>query len=131
MKTLWILGPIIFVSLIFGAADGQAEQQWGPWEVMTGNINKVKAEETLPTMAIRFFQKYLTDIDGARCSMYPTCSTYALQAVKEYGFFLGSFIFVDRLYHEGDPVERQTPIVKHGYIRFHDPLENNTFWLNQ
>lgn len=131
MKTLLLLRTVLFLSLIFNATDGYTEEQWGPWEVMPDAVNTLKSERTFPTMAIRFFQKHLTDIDGARCSMYPTCSAYALQAVKQYGFSLGTIIFVDRLYHEGDPSERQTPIVKHGYIRFYDPLENNTFWLNQ
>jgi len=131
MRTLLFPGLMIFVSLIFSAADSYAEQQWGPWEVVPASDNNLKAEGTLPTMAIRFFQKHLTEVDGARCSMYPTCSTYALHAVKQYGFLLGSFIFVDRLYHEGDSVERQNAVIKHGYIRFYDPLENNTFWLNQ
>jgi putative membrane protein insertion efficiency factor len=81
------------------------------------------------TGPIRFFQRHISPVDGQRCSMYPTCSAYALQALEGYGPLLGSFIFVDRIYHEGDPQEQQQPLVKHGYIRFADSLAENTFWL--
>jgi putative membrane protein insertion efficiency factor len=102
---------------------------WGPWEVSdkpqkTGFINN----STLQT-AVKLFQKYISPIDGQRCVMYPTCSAYSLQAIRKHGSLIGVFMTVDRLYHEGDPIEQQHPINKWGYIRFYDPLENNDFWL--
>lgn len=36
---------------------------------------------------------------------------------------------VDRLMHEGDPIEQQEPIMKWGYRRYYDPLVYNDFWL--
>jgi len=105
-----------------------AAKDWGPWEPPA-------TEQVTPPAAsvlagpIRFFQRYISPVDGQRCSMYPTCSAYALQAVEGYGPLLGSFIFVDRLYHEADLLEHQQPILKHGCFRFSDSLAENTFWL--
>ncbi|MBN1957977.1 MAG: membrane protein insertion efficiency factor YidD [Desulfuromonadales bacterium] len=122
---------LVVMSLVFAAPDCRADSSWEPWEVTFRGNPPEDAGASFSIASIRFFQKYLSAIDGPRCSMDPTCSAYALQAIRRYGFALGSLIFVDRLYHEGDLIERQTPVVKHGYIRFHDPLENNTFWLQK
>lgn len=106
-------------------------QTWGPWEVPQASHQRGRLDNSNGELgtAIRLFQRYISPIDGARCNMYPTCSAYALQALRSYGPVLGSFIFVDRLYHEGDPIEQQHQIIKYGYYRFYDPLINNTFWL--
>lgn len=103
---------------------------WGPWEPPQPGHGITRQRDPAPLKtAIRLFQKYISAVDGPRCSMYPTCSTYSLQALQKHGPLLGIFQTVDRLYHEGDPHERQRPIEKWGYIRFNDPLENNDFWL--
>ncbi len=106
---------------------------WGPWEItpkpqkqMLHATNKVSPLQPL----VRFFQRYISPVDGPRCPMYPTCSTYALQALDKHGPLLGVFLTVDRLYREIDPNEHQQPITKGGYIRFDDPLTKNDFWLN-
>lgn len=108
-------------------------QQWGPWQVPTQKHDHSRRDRSqgLLGTTIGLFQKYISPIDGARCNMYPTCSAYARQAVNQYGPLLGTFIFVDRLYHEGDTVEHQRPIIKYGYIRYYDPLESNTFWWDK
>src|SRR5262249_13497847 len=38
---------------------------------------------------IRFFQIYISPIDGPRSSFYPTSSQYALEAIQKYGVFKG------------------------------------------
>lgn len=118
-----ILGISIFISLGSAQAD-----EWGPWETPPHKINFKASETNLLEPAIKLFQKYISPVDGARCNMYPTCSAYALQSTRRYGPLLGTFIFVDRLYHESDSVEHQQPIIKHGHIRYYDSLERNTFW---
>ncbi len=106
---------------------------WGPWEAPKALQNKQPKTGTSGPLqqAVRFFQKYLSQVDGPRCPMYPTCSAYSLQALQQHGPLLGTFLTVDRLYHEGDPHEQQQPIEKWGNVRFFDPLENNDFWLNR
>lgn len=38
---------------------------------------------------VRFYQKRISVHFGARCRFYPTCSEYAILAVKKYGFLKG------------------------------------------
>lgn len=80
---------------------------------------------------IRFFQRYISVVDSPRCPMYPTCSAYALQALDKHGPVLGSFITVDRLLHETNPLEQTEPLSGFERERFYDPLSRNDFWLSQ
>ena len=63
------------------------------------------------TVAIRGYQKYISPLLGAHCIYTPTCSEYALQAIRKYGALKGSFLAVKRIlrchpFHAGgyDPV---------------------------
>jgi len=121
--------------MICFSAPAAAADDWGPWKTPATSQNH-KGQSPLGDgsggplqLAVRFYQRYISPVDGPRCPMYPTCSTYALQALDKHGPLMGVFITVDRLYREIDPHEHQQPIVKGDYIRFYDPLENNDFWL--
>ena len=45
----------------------------------------------------RFFQKYISPLDGATCYYRPTCSLYATRAVQKYGVIGGTIMGFDRL----------------------------------
>lgn len=79
---------------------------------------------------VRLFQHFISSIDGARCSMYPTCSHYSLLAFKKHGPVMGYIMTTDRLIHESDEPRFVPRIEKHGFIRFYDPVKNNDFWWN-
>ena len=49
-------------------------------------------------LLFKFYQMYITDIDGQTCPMHPTCSNFGLQSIKEYGFIIGSIKTIDRLH---------------------------------
>ncbi|WP_155490064.1 membrane protein insertion efficiency factor YidD, partial [Paraclostridium sordellii] len=34
---------------------------------------------------VRFYQKYISPLKGPTCRFYPTCSQYAIEALKKYG----------------------------------------------
>ena len=60
---------------------------------------------------IRFYQLFISPLFHPHCRFYPTCSQYALEAVKKYGVFRGGFMAVKRImkchpFHKGgyDPV---------------------------
>lgn len=62
---------------------------------------------------IKGYQKYISPLKGrGTCRFYPTCSTYAIQALEKYGFVKGSYLALKR-------VLRCNPINPGGY----DPLK--------
>lgn len=108
--------------------------EWGPWQAGDNPANAARAEsrpegQGLLRGGIRFFQKYISPVDGPRCPMVPTCSAYALQALEEHGPLLGTMMTVDRLLHETDRREHRHPVQTGDRVRYRDPLENNDFWF--
>lgn len=61
---------------------------------------------------ILFYRKYISPLKKPCCRFYPTCSQYAISAVRKYGAFKGSFLAVKRIL-------RCNPLFKGGY----DPLK--------
>jgi len=62
---------------------------------------------------IKLYQKLISPLFGKRCRFYPTCSSYAIQCLKEYGFFYGLYLSVKRIlkchpYNKGgyDPIPK-------------------------
>jgi len=60
---------------------------------------------------IRFYQLFISPLFPPHCRFYPTCSQYALEAVKKYGVVRGSIMAIKRIakchpFHKGgyDPV---------------------------
>jgi uncharacterized protein len=80
-------------------------------------------------LPIRFFRQYLSGADGDRCSMYPSCSRYALDAVKKHGGITGWIMTCDRLMRCGrDEVSHSPSIQIQQRFFVYDPVENNDFW---
>lgn len=46
---------------------------------------------------IRFYQKRISPLFPSACRYYPTCSNYALEALKIHGFFKGSALAIWRI----------------------------------
>ena len=47
---------------------------------------------------IRFYQKFLSPLKKrSSCRFYPTCSSYAIQALEKRGLFVGSLLAVLRI----------------------------------
>lgn len=47
--------------------------------------------------AIRFYQKYISDLRHGRCRFQPSCSEYAREAIGERGLVIGAALAADRL----------------------------------
>ena len=50
----------------------------------------------LAAALIRLYQKF-SRLTPAVCRFYPTCSTYAMQAVEKYGALKGAWLAVKRI----------------------------------
>ena len=57
---------------------------------------------------IRFYQKNISPMGGAKCKYYPTWSQYGLEAIERYGAFRGGLMAVWRIL-------RCNPFSKGGY----------------
>jgi hypothetical protein len=84
------------------------------------------------TLALDFYQSFLSRADGQRCPMAPSCSQYAKQAFHKYGFIKGWVLTCDRLLRCGRDEIRLAPAIRvNGVIQAFDPLEANTFWWDR
>ncbi|WP_394867231.1 membrane protein insertion efficiency factor YidD [Paraclostridium bifermentans] len=61
---------------------------------------------------VRFYQKHISLLKGPTCRFYPTCSQYAIEALKKYGALKGSYLAIRRIlkchpFHPGgyDPLK--------------------------
>lgn len=49
-------------------------------------------------LLVRFYKKKISPLKSKPCCrFYPTCSTYAIEAIEGYGAFLGTLLTVKRL----------------------------------
>jgi len=62
-------------------------------------------------ITIHFYQYFLSPLKAPSCRFYPTCSTYALQAIEKYGVGKGLIMSLRRIgrchpWHPGghDPI---------------------------
>ena len=118
---------------------------WGPWAWAQLDANPMRAPNAARKQApassgsgsiparvfdayLRFFQKVISPVDGARSNMYPTGSAYARQAFAKHGAVLGFLLTAERLMHEGNEGLVAPRIRKHGRWRVYDPLEANDKW---
>ena len=128
---LFFLGPAAG-----SAGEGRWEEPWpkqaaAPAGKLENPPSSLSAGQRAVQGAIRFFQGYISPVDGDRCPCYPTCSQYGLEAVKKHGALIGLVMTFDRLIHESDE-NRQAPLVKvYGSYRYFDPVENNDFWWDK
>ncbi|MYN04236.1 membrane protein insertion efficiency factor YidD [Pseudoduganella sp. DS3] len=53
--------------------------------------------KTLLTFLIRVYQVALSPLMGPRCRFYPSCSNYALEALRVHGAAKGSYLATRRV----------------------------------
>jgi len=98
-------------------------------DTMTDPAAAKPPQEREAPFALRLFQKYISGIDGDRCSMYPSCSHYSAQAINRHGWVKGWIMTCDRLMRCGrDETHVSPPIMVKGRQHTYDPLDRNDIW---
>ena len=129
-----------FLLLMAVLSDPAAYAQTEPNPMRAPHVSRPKAPPAAAPVSIparvfdaylRFFQKVISPVDGARSGMYPTGSDYARQAVARHGALLGFLLTAERLLHEGNERLVAPRIRKHGRWRIYDPLDANDTWLRR
>lgn len=78
---------------------------------------------------IDFYQKHISAVDGNRCPMYPSCSSYAAKAMEKHGVAIGWVMAIDRVVRCGrDEATVSASYKIDGHILVYDPVEANDFW---
>jgi putative membrane protein insertion efficiency factor len=113
------------------------EKPFAPWDFN----NSASGREETPALetdaspcgyfliqAITFYQQYISPVIGDRCQMYPSCSSYAVEAIRKHGCLIGSVMTSDRLIHEASETDYAPVIEKEGDYGYYDPVSGNDFW---
>ena len=135
-KAIFMVFILFFSASWSYAAGGRWEEPW-PKEASGRRVKEeTRGEGLSPGQRavgglLRFFQVYISPVDGDRCPSFPTCSQYAQEAVRKHGAIIGLVMTVDRLIHETDEVRRAPLIRVHESYRYYDPVENNDFWWSK
>ena len=80
---------------------------------------------------IIFYQTQIGPAIGDRCSLHPTCSHYATEALRTHGL-VGVAAMGDRFIREPSVVGAQkNPIIINGHGKYADPLCDHDKWLRQ
>jgi len=80
-----------------------------------------------------FYRDVVSPTDGPRCHHYPTCSMYAMRAVRKRGPVLGAVMALDRIISPAgisSAIRKQPAYLHHGNLRYLDPVEANDFWMD-
>lgn len=81
------------------------------------NVTPRGRAQNVCDQSIRFFQNYISAIDGPRSTFYPTSSEYTRQMICKYGVLQGIGLGCDRLLRENNDHWVYRTVVKHGTLR--------------
>jgi hypothetical protein len=118
------------------ASARQPDAMRGPAAIKSSHIGAA-SRQTLSYPAVtldaylRFFQRVISPVDGARSNMYPTGSDYSRRVFRQHGALLGIILTTERLMHEGNEVIVAPRIKKHGIWRVYDPVAANDWWWQE
>jgi len=94
-------------------------------------LSKGSLSSRVVVSVVRYYQRVVSPVDGHRCRMLPSCSEYAIQAIRKHGLVLGVVLFADRLMREGEEIHRGLPVLTPKGLRYPDPLEASDFWIGR
>jgi hypothetical protein len=137
LKYSFVIAFIFFMTTTAVIATDNYGDPFVPWNFKVHSPETIENEPgSISTMtpsglllqSVRIFSRYISQVDGNRCQIYPSCAAYSYEAIKTYGFILGIVLTADRLIHETDEID-VAPLIKirNRYWPF-DPLCHNTFW---
>lgn len=134
-RLLFLIGIALAIAL-FQAQTSPADEILlrGPRKAVRATMDAVQPAgtqgvlEDIAAAPVLFYQHFLSRHWGQRCGYFPSCSNYALLAIRKHGAVIGTVLTFDRLQHEADEVRTSPPILTGGQMKIYDPLENNDYW---
>jgi len=135
--TIAVSFGVLFISLSESLADPM-RSPWPDKKTCDQNTNQnVEQTEhgyltfmgkTYLQTALWVWQHTISRVNGKECTMYPSCSHYAMETVQQHGPIIGFFMAADRVLHE-ESESKYCRMIKVGdQWLFYDPVSNNDFW---
>ncbi|WP_083880222.1 membrane protein insertion efficiency factor YidD [Paraglaciecola chathamensis] len=56
-----------------------------------------QALRKIPISLIRLYQLWLSPLLGQNCRFHPSCSYYAIEAIKQHGIIIGGWLSIKRI----------------------------------
>ncbi len=95
----------------------------------TENLEENREQHLDQNVIVQFYREHISNIDGDRCQMHPSCSQYTANVFSKHGFFIGWMMVSDRLMRCGrDEIDISPKIQKQGRIYTLDPVSANDSW---
>jgi len=121
---------VLFYTLLVPSSSGVCANAKAPDEWAQKTRKEASLKTSAPTIVftwvIRFFQAYISPMDGPRCQLYPTCSGYGKEAFSRNGALLGYIMTADRLMRDNSGAYLHYPLVRVGkHYYYADPVSDN------
>jgi|WetSurMetagenome_2_1015567.scaffolds.fasta_scaffold183004_2 uncharacterized protein len=92
-----------------------------------------KKSATFYSAALKGYQSNVSPKQGPKCPAYPSCSSYTLSAMNNYGFLMGFIMGLDRIYFrenfEMKYLKHYNPVILPGNLaKVYDPVEANNIF---
>jgi len=85
----------------FSVAFGSPDKMKSPYVKRNLNTSGYELETSAPRIillgSLRFFQRYISPVDGDRCGFFPSCSAFAREALGRRRVATGVMMTADRL----------------------------------
>jgi putative component of membrane protein insertase Oxa1/YidC/SpoIIIJ protein YidD len=121
-------------SAVGGHDSGREERCVPPWEFSRVDSSLVDATPALPeavgperlvlSVLMRTYKRAISPAGGRRCGMYPSCSSYARDAVQNLGAVVGVLMACDRLLRCGNDPHFYHLVRDNGRVLRSDTVDN-------
>ncbi len=96
----------------------------GKAEVRDYSIDRSSFGSTVLSSIRNGYYFLISDLDGENCPFHPSCSAFAVEAIKETNILQGSLIFADRFTRDLNFVKNPNQYKIHEGSKLFDPYYN-------
>ncbi len=123
--------PLGALALALGLGGVEARAAWNPPDWEERPVSEVEAPvaagAVLMQAMLGFYRASITGVDGSRCPSVPTCSAYAVEAVRRHGALGGAALTSARLISESDEAAFAPHVLVDGVLKVYYPVEDSVF----
>lgn len=131
MRAIITLFTFIAIFVFFISAS-YAEDQWDFGEPTRASSHTRSSDlsdnDFSLSSIVGSIQRSISNVDGDRCSLYPTCSAFSAEVFNKHGLLIGIMMTAGRLIQETDETEIAPRITVENRIMPYDPVSRNDFW---